>query len=271
MQDSRFTVGDVMTRTVVALAGGAMFKEIVRTMEEWGVSAMPVLDPGGRVTGVVSEADLLRKEEFRDTDSDAGTGTDAGPPGRGPDHPGPAGSAKALAVTAEELMNTPAVTVRADATLARAARLMARHGVKRLPVVDDDGVLTGIVSRSDLLKVFLRDDEDIAEEIRREVVAGRFPVPLDSMRVTVREGVVTLTGQVPDTTLVPLAVRLARSVEGVVDVRCALSGPRRRPLQEPDLTEDLTEEAPPSPEGTAGAGTRATPGTGTAQAAEPGS
>ncbi|MFE7210233.1 CBS domain-containing protein [Streptomyces sp. NPDC001698] len=231
MQGSQYTVGDVMTPTVVALAGGAMFKEIVRTMEQWGVSAMPVLDGRGRVLGVVSEADLLRKEELRDNDPDL--------PGGPPPVVG-SRSAKARAVTAEELMNTPAVTVHPAATLGRAARLMARHGVKRLPVVGDDGVLIGIVSRSDLLKVFLRGDEDIAAEVRRQVVAAGLA---DSVGVAVREGVVTLTGRVPDASLIPLAIRLARSVEGVVDVRCNLTGPRRRPLLEPDLA----DERPSSP------------------------
>ncbi|MFE7233110.1 CBS domain-containing protein [Streptomyces sp. NPDC002405] len=227
MQGSQYTVGDVMTPTVVALAGGAMFKEIVRTMEQWGVSAMPVLDGRGRVLGVVSEADLLRKEELRDNDPDL----PGGPPPVAGSRP-----AKARAVTAEELMNTPAVTVHPAAALGRAARLMARHGVKRLPVVGDDGVLIGIVSRSDLLKVFLRGDEDIAEEIRRQVVVAGLLA--DSVGVAVREGVVTLTGRVPDASLIPLVIRLARSVEGVVDVRCDLTGPRRRPLLEPDLADE---------------------------------
>lgn len=227
MQDSPYTVGDVMTRTVVALSSGAEFKEIVRTMKRWGVSAMPVLDDGGRVIGVVSEADLLRKEEFRADD---------------PDPPGRMGhlldAAKAEAATAEELMTVPAVTVHPDAGLSRAARLMARRGVKRLPVVDDDGVLIGIVSRSDLLKVFLRSDEDIAEEVRRRLSVSRLLVPPESVRVTVHEGVVTLSGRVQDTSLAPLAIRLARSVEGVVDVHSALAGPPRRPLLEPDLADE---------------------------------
>ncbi|MFF9125443.1 CBS domain-containing protein [Streptomyces sp. NPDC014889] len=238
MQGSQYTVGDVMTPTVVALARGAMFKEIVRTMEEWGVSAMPVLDGRGRVLGVVSEADLLRKEEQREDDPDL--------PGGPPRPVAGAGSAKARAVTAEELMNTPAVTVHPAATLGRAARLMAGHGVKRLPVVGDDGVLVGIVSRSDLLKVFLRDDEDIAADVRRQIVAAGFLT--DSVGVAAREGVVTLTGRLPDASLIPLVIRLARSVDGVVDVRCDLTGPRRRPLLEPDLA----GEQPP---GAAGTGT----------------
>ncbi|MCH0565731.1 MULTISPECIES: CBS domain-containing protein [unclassified Streptomyces] len=236
MPGSPYTVSDVMTRTVVALAGGAEFKEIVRTIEEWGVSALPVLDARSRVVGVVSEADLLRKEEFRDT-------APSGPPGA----PGPLGREKAEGVTAQDLMTSPAVTVHPDATLARAARLMAHRGVKRLPVVDDGGVLKGIVSRSDLLRVFLRSDEDIAEEIRREVVVGRFPEQVDAVRVDVHEGVVTLTGRVSDTSVVPLAVWLVRSVEGVVDVHCALAGPRHRPALEPDLLPPGDARGAPGP------------------------
>nr|BFD81820.1 CBS domain-containing protein [Streptomyces sp. Xyl84] len=216
MQGSQYTVSDVMTGTVVALATGATFKEIVRTMRRWGVSAMPVLDGDGHVTGVVSEADLLHKEEFRDSETDR-----SGRPGGSPH------AVRARAVTARDLATVPAVTVRADATLARAARLMARHRVKRLPVVDDRGILIGIVSRSDLLKVFLRSDEAIAQEVREQVVAGRFPVPLDSVRVRVCEGVVTLDGEVADAAVVPLALRLVRSVEGVVDVRSAITTSRR--------------------------------------------
>ncbi len=140
---------------------------------------------------------------------------------------GPPGAVRARAVTAQDLATRPAVSVRADATLAAAARIMARHGIKRLPVVDDRGVLIGIVSRSDLLKVFLRSDEAIAQEVRHQVVAGRFPVPLDSVRVRVREGVVTLSGEVADVSMVPLALRLVRSVEGVVDVRSTVTTSRR--------------------------------------------
>lgn len=115
---------------------------------------------------------------------------------------------------------------------------MARSRVKRLPVVDDRGVLKGVVSRSDLLKVFLRDDEDIADEVRREVVDQLFTAPIVPVRVEVREGVVTLTGRIRDTTLVPAAARLVRAVEGVVDVDFALAGPPRHPDLDPDLLDD---------------------------------
>jgi CBS domain-containing protein len=200
-------VNDVMTHTVATVGRGASFKEIVQTMQERNVSALPVVGENGEVVGIVSEADLLPKEEFRDS---------------GPDLPrsrlrGLSDLAKAGAVTAGELMTSPALTTPLGTTLAQAARTMARSGVKRLPVVDGSGSLHGIVSRSDLLKVFLRADEEIAEEVRREVVAHLFP-PSSRVRTEVRDGVVKLGGHIGDRSLVPLAARLTRAVEGVVDV-----------------------------------------------------
>lgn len=195
-------VGDVMTHTAVAIGRDALYKEIVALMDEWKVSALPVLEGEGRV---VSEADLLPKEAFRDMD-----------PGPGRDEE----TAKAVAVRAGDLMSSPAVTVHADAPLAEAARIMARRRVKRLPVVNGVGLLEGVVSRSDLLKVFLREDGEIASEIRRSVLGGTGFTGLD---VTVAEGVATLRGTLSDRSLVPLLARAARAVEGVVDVRMELA------------------------------------------------
>ncbi|MFD4602523.1 CBS domain-containing protein [Streptomyces sp. NPDC058464] len=229
MTGTPHVVNDVMTHTVLALRRGAPFKDVVKAMQRWQVSAAPVLDDDGRVVGVVSEADLLRKEQARADDPGPRPGSDR---------------TKATAVTAGELMTVPAVTVHPEAPLPEAARTMARHGVKRLPVVDADGLLRGVVSRADLLKVFLRDDEDIAEEIRREIVPHLFPDSAEPVRVRVRDGVVTLSGRVPDTALVPVAVGWVRGVDGVVAVDCALSGPPRRPDLDPDLPD--TEHARPA-------------------------
>ncbi|KUO06243.1 CBS domain-containing protein [Streptomyces caeruleatus] len=200
-------VRDVMTCDVAVVGRAAAFKDIVRTLQERKVSALPVVDDGDRVLGVVSEADLLPKEEFRDSDPDRYTQLRR-----------LSDLAKAGSVTAGELMTRPALTVTADATLAQAARTLARARVKRLPVVDTEGRLEGVVSRVDLLKVFLRDDEEIAEEVRREVVAYLFPLPASAVRVDVLDGVVRLGGRIRDTSLVPVAARLVRAVEGVVDV-----------------------------------------------------
>ncbi|NGO47670.1 CBS domain-containing protein [Streptomyces ureilyticus] len=221
MPETPHIVSDVMTHTVVAVGRDALFKEIVRTMEQWKVSAMPVLEGEGRVIGVVSEADLLPKEEFRDSD-----------PSLFEQRRRLSDVAKAGAVTAEELMSTPAITVHPDATLAQAARIMAVRRVKRLPVIDDIGMLQGIVSRADLLKVFLRSDEEIEEEVRRTVVSYLFPAFSHAIHVNAYEGVVTLRGHIQDTSLISVAVRLVRAVEGVVDVQ-------------PHLTDESTTPAGP--------------------------
>ncbi|MET9110029.1 CBS domain-containing protein [Streptomyces zhihengii] len=210
-------VGDVMTSTVVAVGLEARFKEIAAAMTQWRVTAVPVLEEEGRVVGVVSEADLLHKEELRDSEA-----TLVGQREHLTDY------AKAGGVTARDLMTTPAVTVPSDASLPQAARLMAQNAVKRLPVVDAHGVLKGIVSRSDLLKIFLRTDEDLAAEVRREVVDRFLPVSRPGIGVTVDKGRVTLTGPVGDPALIPVVERLARAVEGVVDVRCDLIAPTAR-------------------------------------------
>ncbi|MEV6019237.1 MULTISPECIES: CBS domain-containing protein [unclassified Streptomyces] len=213
MTENPYIVSDVMTQTVVAVGRDAPFKEIVRTLEQWTVSAMPVLEGEGRVVGVVSEADLLPKEEFRDEEQSLSEQRT-----RLQD------TAKAAATKAAELMSTPAITVHPDATLAQAARIMALRHVKRLPVVDDIGMLQGIVSRADLLKVFLRPDDEIAEEVRRTVVSSLYPSAAGAVDVRVHEGVVTLRGRVRDISLTPVAVRLVHAVEGVVDVEAQLTG-----------------------------------------------
>ncbi|MFJ5546171.1 CBS domain-containing protein [Streptomyces sp. NPDC093225] len=208
MSAAPYTVSDVMTHTAVAIGREASYKEIVEIMHQWKVSAVPVLEGEGRVVGVVSEADLLPKEEFRREQPVL------------PDQLEEA--SKAGAVLAADLMSSPAVTVRPGATLAEAARIMARKRVKRLPVVDDIGMLEGVVSRSDLLKVFLRPDEELAEEVRGLVLDEL--VPGGTLEVAVRDGVVTLRGPLPGRALVPLLARAVGAVEGVVDVRLELDG-----------------------------------------------
>ncbi|MEU3599168.1 CBS domain-containing protein [Streptomyces sp. NPDC006798] len=220
MNRSPFRVRDVMTARVVAVAPETGFKQIADTLEEWRITAVPVVDADRRVLGVVSEADLLAKEEFHDRDPGM---TD---PLREGDRRVRAGGTRAA-----DLMTAPAVTVGADAPLPEAARLMARGGIKRLPVVGADGVLHGVVSRSDLLKVFLRTDDEIADEVRTDVVRRVFPVSHRGVEVSVRDGVVTLSGIVADGALIPLARRLALTVEGVVGVECVLgTSPTRAPL-----------------------------------------
>ncbi|MFR9676924.1 CBS domain-containing protein [Streptomyces sp. TR06-5] len=213
MNRSPHVVNDVMSQPVVAVGAEASFKEIAEALERWQVSAVPVLEGDGRVVGVVSEADLLPTEGARDDPSSPAEEV------RRADEPLWAG-----ALTARDLMSAPAVSVRADATLPQAARAMARRRLKRLPVVDVEGHLVGMVSRSDLLKVFLRSDRDIEQEVREQVVRPLFPAA-PAPEVRVEEGIVTFTGSFGESSLVPLAARMTRSVEGVVDVEFRLAPP----------------------------------------------
>jgi CBS-domain-containing membrane protein len=198
-----------MTHEVVTVDEQTAFKEIARLMADVQISAVPVLDADGRVVGIVSEADLLLKEE-----------SPQGPPGgwlfEGRRHREE--RAKATGDTAVELMTAPAITVGPDATVAEAARLLHRHQIKRLPVVDPPGPLLGIVSRADLLKVFLRSDHQIAQDVRRDVFQRALWVDPDTVAVEVRDGVVTLTGQLERRSLIPIAVSLVHGVDGVVEV-----------------------------------------------------
>ncbi|MGW6847298.1 CBS domain-containing protein [Streptomyces virginiae] len=188
------TVEDVMTHAVISVDRRTPFKEVVEAMRQWRISALPVLSEEGRVAGVVSEADLLLKAQ---------------------------GADESRAVTAGQLMTVPAVTVTKDATIPGAARLMARGHLKRLPVVDGDGRLIGVVSRGDLLKIYLRPDADIAEELRELIMAELIPAGSALVQVHVADGIVHLDGSLPDPALKDVLVRVARTVPGVVDVTAA--------------------------------------------------
>ncbi|MFE7233483.1 CBS domain-containing protein [Streptomyces sp. NPDC002405] len=201
-------VGDLMTSAVVSVRQDTGFKDIAEHLAEHDVTAVPAVDDQGRPVGVVSEADLLRKQESQ---ADPGGHLAAA-------HLLPAERAKAHALTAGGLMTSPAATARPQWSVVEAARTMARHHVKRLPVVDDAGRLVGIISRSDLLHVFLRRDLTIREEIMKDVLTRTLGLAPGAISVQVTDGRVTLSGTVPLESLIPIAVRLSESVDGVVDV-----------------------------------------------------
>ncbi|MGP7996014.1 MAG: CBS domain-containing protein [Streptosporangiaceae bacterium] len=204
-------VRDVMTTKVITVDRITPYKEIAALLAEHRVSSVPVLILGRHVAGLVSEADLLRAQEKRERAAHAGTAAGLHLTHRHDEHSG---------LTAEELMTSPAVTIHPDASLPAAARLMNSHHVKRLPVVHPDGTLAGIVSRGDLLSVFLRSDQDIAGEVG-ELLARVLLTDPGTVTVRVRGGVVTLGGQLPadtDPGLVRVAARLTWDIDGVVDV-----------------------------------------------------
>lgn len=184
-------VGEVMTCEVVEARRETPFKDVVRLLDRHRISGLPVVDEDDKVVGVISETDLIHRQA-----------------GRSPDPP----------VTAQELMSTPAVTVHPEQRVADAARVMERHGVERLPVVDEEDRLIGIATRRDLLRVFLRTDDEIRQEVGDEALPAALGRPDHQVTVCVRDGVVTLEGPLDDGADLPLAIRRTYRVDGVVGV-----------------------------------------------------
>lgn len=206
------TVSDLMTTSVIKVRRDTGFKEVAKLLAEHDITAVPVLDDEEHAVGVVSEADLLRKEAAQ-----------LDPAGLLPVlRPEPADRAKAEAITAEGLMNSPAVTAMPQWTVVEAAQVMERHHVKRLPVVDEADRLVGLISRADLLRVFLRSDSAIREEISGEVLLRTLGIPPGAVTVRVVDGRVSLKGTVERKSLVPVVIRLCQGVDGVVDVSAEL-------------------------------------------------
>ena len=196
---------DIMTTDVVTVAPTTPFQVVAKALHDSRISGLPVVDDEGHVIGVVSEADLAYKVEYRLADYVLP---------RGPRHDEREALRKAAAVTAVELMSSPPITVDLDTPVGAIARILDRAQINRVPVVDDDDRLMGIVSRHDLLKSFTRPDAEISDEVRLML---RRIFRVDTADAAVREGVVTLTGQLPHKSQIPVAIRLTQSIEGVVD------------------------------------------------------
>jgi CBS domain-containing protein len=218
------TVKDVMTTSVVSVTGDASFRAMAVALRAYRVSAFPVLDDDGKVIGVVSEADMLAKEAL-DSEPHRMPGMIAGLLQR-KEHE------KARGTTACDVMTSPAVTVTPDDTLERAARLMYTRKVKRLPVVDANGHLVGIIGRADLLAVFDRSDEDIRREIRDQVIQRDLRTDPATFTVLVKDGIVTLEGIAETSEFGDDLVQRIRHVQGVVAVRDRLSHPRPSELSD---------------------------------------
>jgi CBS domain-containing protein len=210
-------VEDVMTVQVVWVERDTPFAAIAASLRQFRVSAFPVLNKAGEVIGVVSESDLLAKLAL-------GGGED-GMPGMITGILHQQQAAKARAVTADDLMTSPAATVSPEDTVEHAARLMYLRRVKRLPVVDAAGRLVGIVSRADVLAVYGRPDVEIGEDIRRDVLLTESPADPGTFDVSVTDGVVTLSGRPRTCAQGHDIVSRTRHVQGVVAVRDRLNYP----------------------------------------------
>jgi CBS domain-containing protein len=186
-----WTVADVMTKDVVTVDPSASFKTCADLMRIHGISALPVVSGGDRVAGIVSEADLIE--------------TVARSKGSG-------------RRSACDLMTTEVITISPRASVAAAARVMHGRKVKRLPVVDASGRLVGIISRADVLRVFLRSDESIRKEVLHGLLDEMPLLGRGRVQVSVQDGVVTMQGDVESGSLTGLLVRLVAAVPGVVGV-----------------------------------------------------
>jgi CBS domain-containing protein len=204
-----------MTTSVVAVRQDASFKEMAAMLRSRRISAFPVIDDAGRVVGVVSEGDLLVKEAVN---ADGTSLLAALRHVREDD--------KVAGITAGDLMTAPAVTVGPDAPVEQAARLMYDRRVKRLPVVNSAGRLVGIISRVDVLAVFSRPDADIRDEVIKQLLPGILPAAPGALKVAVRDGIVTISGEPQSDQLTHAILDAVRHVEGVVAVRDRFSGPR---------------------------------------------
>lgn len=202
----RWCVADLMTRDVVTVTPTTGYQRIADLLVSRRISAVPVIGPDRQVLGVVSEADLMERLEYAD---------------RIPRHPLaarrlPAGGRGVPGDTAADLMTSPAVTIAPTATVSKAARLMSAARVKRLPVVDPDVGLVGIVSRHDLLHLYTRSDEELRQSVIHSLEA--LSVSPDRMTVQVIGGVVTLHGQVARRSTANTLIGVVESTPGVINV-----------------------------------------------------
>ncbi|MFF2514584.1 CBS domain-containing protein [Streptomyces sp. NPDC058086] len=207
-------VGSVMATKVVTARYGTPFKEVARLLTEHRVSGLPVIDEDDKVLGVISETDLMVRQ--------SGVPEPYGTPRRfrftGLTRGARRQAAKGHARTAGQLMSVPPVTVHADETIAEAARTMARSRVERLPVVDDEDRVVGIVTRRDLIQVFLQPDDVIRRQVIDEVLVRTLWLSPSTVEVAVYERVVTLTGHVERRSEAEIAVSMTDRIDGVVAV-----------------------------------------------------
>jgi CBS domain-containing protein len=198
-----------MTKHVHVATPLTPFKLLVRLIEENRVSAIPIVDQQGVPIGIVSETDLLLKQMRAGAESSR----DLLHVRRRRNE-----RAKGDGTVASDVMTSPAITVASDTGLGDAARLMQDKSLRRLVVVNDGGRIAGIVSRSDLLKVFLRTDEELREEIRGELIPAVLMASYDAIGVEVCWNVATLSGEVDRKSDAEILTRLTRELDGVVGV-----------------------------------------------------
>ena len=206
------TVRDVMTSPVFSVTVSTPLKDVARLLVEHRISGVPVVDDAGAVVGVVSEADFLLKGGGHEVARRRWFGRILGE-----DREETARQAKIGAITAGEAMTSPATTIEADRLTTAAATLMVDRAVNRLPVIDD-GKLVGILSRADLVRAFVRSDDQLAETIRQDVLLRVLWLDPTLFDIHVDNGVATVRGRVDRRSIAEMLERAVRNVPGIVDV-----------------------------------------------------
>jgi CBS domain-containing protein len=204
-------VRDVMTRSVISVPQDMSLRDVARLLTDHQISGVPVVDPSGAIIGVVSEADLLVKQLSRPVSRRLPLEWIIG------ERHDPEELRRHAATTAAESMTSPAITIDADRPLREAAAMMIDRSVNRLPVISD-GTLVGIVTRADLVRAYLRLDEEILHAVNEEVIRHTMWLDPGAFAVDVREGVVSIDGRVDRRSTARILEKLAGLVDGVAHV-----------------------------------------------------
>ncbi|MCA8926548.1 MAG: CBS domain-containing protein [Alphaproteobacteria bacterium] len=214
-------VKDVMTKTVITVTPETRVTEIANTMVSAGISGLPVVDPRGKVIGIVSEGDLMRRAETETAHRRSWWltlfGSSEGTAQR---------YIRTHAMKAADLMSRSIVSVHSDDTLETVANLLEEHRIKRVPVIDN-GQLVGIVSRSNLVQALSAiyaarppapsmNDTQLRAEVERHIEDTG--VPAFYLNVVVANGVVDLWGVVSTRDEADALRVAAESVRGVKSV-----------------------------------------------------
>lgn len=211
------TVGDVMTTSVVSVHRSTPLKEVAQALIDNRISGVPVVDVDGAVLGVVSEADLLVKEQGADAINHR-------PLARfiGESTESRAQLARLGAVNAAEAMTAPAITITSNRSIHEAAAIMTARRVNRLPVVDD-GRLVGIVSRADLVRAYVRSDAELAATIRQDVILRMMWLDPAMFTVVVKDGVASISGRVERRSTAEMIEHSVRMMPGIVAVHASVT------------------------------------------------
>jgi CBS-domain-containing membrane protein len=192
-------VVDLMTTEVIAVSRDTGLREAARLMFRNRVSGLPITEPDGTLIGIITEADFLRLEVERQE------------------------GARDQVATVGEVMSIGVVTIRPEMEIYEAAKIMAVQEVKRLPVVDDDNRLLGVISRADIVSIFTRPDDVIEDEIREDLLRRVLFIDPDELGVSVTNGVVALSGEVGTRAEASMLEELTNRLDGVFGVEAKLT------------------------------------------------